>query len=134
MVARPVALAHPSRGGALRPGGALPLRPEPRRPRWRWATPGSALAAILWLGGSLLFSWYVANFGKYNQTYGSLGAAIGFMTWIWLSTTIILLGAQLNAEMEHQTAQDTTVGEPRPMGDRRARMADTVGEAAEGRR
>ncbi len=104
--------------------------PSRDAPRWRWATPGSALAALLWLGGSLLFSWYVANFGKYNQTYGSLGAAIGFMTWIWLSTTIILLGAQLNAEMEHQTAQDTTVGKPRPLGDRRARMADTVGATA----
>lgn len=100
-------------------------------PRWRWATPGSTLAAILWLGGSLLFSWYVSNFGKYNQTYGSLGAAIGFMTWIWLSTTIVLLGAQVNAEMEHQTAEDTTVGKPQPLGTRRARMADTVGKAAE---
>ncbi len=81
--------------------------------------------------GSLLFSWYVGNFGKYNQTYGSLGAAIGFMTWIWISTTIVLLGAQVNAEMEHQTAEDTTVGKPQPMGTRRARMADTVGQAAE---
>ncbi|GJE39096.1 YihY/virulence factor BrkB family protein [Methylobacterium persicinum] len=113
-------------------GLAVLYRYGPSRdaPRWRWATPGSALAAILWLGGSLLFSWYVANFGKYNQTYGSLGAAIGFMTWIWLSTTIVLLGAQVNAEMEHQTAEDTTVGEPQPLGTRRARMADTVGKAA----
>lgn len=113
-------------------GLALLYRFGPSRdaPRWRWATPGSALAAILWLGGSGLFSWYVANFGKYNQTYGSLGAAIGFMTWIWLSTTIVLLGAQLNAEMEHQTAEDTTVGEPVPLGSRQATMADTVGKAA----
>ena len=112
---------------------ALLYRYGPSRdaPRWRWATPGSALAAFLWLAGSLLFSWYVANFGKYNQTYGSLGAAIGFMTWIWISTIIVLLGAQVNAEMEHQTAEDTTVGEPQPMGTRRARMADTVGQAAE---
>jgi membrane protein len=105
--------------------------PSRDAPRWRWATPGSGLAALLWLGGSALFSWYVANFGKYNQTYGSLGAAIGFMTWIWISTTIILLGAQLNAEMEHQTAEDTTVGEPQPLGARRARMADTLGTAAD---
>jgi membrane protein len=104
--------------------------PSRDAPRWRWATPGGALAAILWLVGSLLFSWYVANFGKYNQTYGSLGAAIGFMTWIWLSTTIVLLGAQLNAEMEHQTAADTTVGRPQPLGARQARMADTLGTAA----
>ena len=79
---------------------------------------------------SLLFSWYVSNFGSYDKTYGSLGAAIGFMTWIWLSTTIVLLGAQLNAELEHQTAKDTTVGEPKPLGTRDARMADTVGAAA----
>ena len=113
-------------------GLALLYRYGPSRdaPRWRWATPGSALAAFLWLGGSLLFSWYVANFGKYNQTYGSLGAAIGFMTWIWISTTIVLLGAQMNAEMEHQTAEDTTVGKPQPMGTRRAKMADTVGKAS----
>ncbi|MDG8172281.1 YihY/virulence factor BrkB family protein, partial [Streptococcus pneumoniae] len=73
-----------------------------------------------------LFSWYVSNFGSYNETYGSLGAAIGFMTWIWLSTTVVLLGAELNAEMEHQTARDTTVGREKPLGARQARMADTV--------
>ncbi|GJE25959.1 YihY/virulence factor BrkB family protein [Methylobacterium organophilum] len=113
-------------------GLALLYRYGPSRdaPRWRWVTPGGMLAAFLWLAGSLLFSWYVANFGKYNQTYGSLGAAIGFMTWIWISTTIVLLGAQVNAEMEHQTAKDTTVGHPRPLGEREARMADTVGAAS----
>ncbi|GEP12111.1 YihY/virulence factor BrkB family protein [Methylobacterium gnaphalii] len=112
-------------------GLALIYRYGPSRdaPRWRWVTPGSLIAALLWLAGSLGFSWYVANFGKYNQTYGSLGAAIGFMTWIWLSTTIVLLGAQLNAETEHQTAEDTTVGAPKPLGAREARMADTVGVA-----
>jgi membrane protein len=105
--------------------------PSRDAPRWRWVTGGSAVAAVLWLGGSLLFSWYVANFGSYNKTYGSLGAAIGFMTWIWISTTIVLLGAQVNAEMEHQTAEDTTVGEPQPLGTRGAKMADSVGAAAE---
>ena len=104
--------------------------PSRDAPRWRWVTPGGMLAAFLWLAGSLLFSWYVANFGSYDKTYGSLGAAIGFMTWIWLSTTIVLLGAQLNAETEHQTAKDTTVGQPEPLGTRDARMADTVGAAA----
>ena len=94
-------------------------------------TPGSTLAALLWLVGSLLFSWYVSSFGSYNQTYGSLGAAIGFMTWIWISLMIVLMGAQLNAEMEHQTAEDTTVGKPQPLGERRAQMADTLGAAAE---
>lgn len=112
-------------------GLALLYRYGPSRDaaRWRWVTPGSALAAFLWLAGSLLFSWYVANFGKYDQTYGSLGAAIGFMTWIWISTTIVLMGAQVNAEMEHQTAEDTTEGPPQPLGTRQARMADTVGVA-----
>lgn len=114
-------------------GLALLYRYGPSRdaPRWRWVTPGGALAAVLWIVASLLFSWYVGHFGSYNKTYGSLGAAIGFMTWIWLSTMIVLAGAQVNAEMEHQTAEDTTVGEPQPLGTRRARMADTVGAAAE---
>ncbi|MDP4021740.1 YihY/virulence factor BrkB family protein [Methylobacterium sp. NEAU 140] len=114
-------------------GLAVLYRYGPSRdaPRWRWVTPGGLLAAGLWLVCSLLFSWYVANFGSYDKTYGSLGAAIGFMTWIWLSTTIILAGAQLNAEMEHQTAEDTTVGAPQPLGTREAHMADTVGAAAE---
>lgn len=114
-------------------GLAVLYRYGPSRdaPRWRWVTPGGALAAVLWIVASLLFSWYVAHFGSYNKTYGSLGAAIGFMTWIWLSTMIVLAGAQVNAEMEHQTAEDTTVGEPQPLGTRRARMADTVGAAAE---
>ena len=105
--------------------------PSRDAPRWRWVTPGSTVAALLWLGGSLLFSWYVSSFGSYNQTYGSLGAAIGFMTWIWISLMIVLMGAQLNAEMEHQTAEDTTVGKPQPLGQRRAQMADTLGAAAE---
>ncbi|MCJ2094958.1 YihY/virulence factor BrkB family protein [Methylobacterium sp. J-072] len=114
-------------------GLAVLYRYGPSRdaPRWHWVTGGSGVAAVLWLGGSLLFSWYVANFGSYNKTYGSLGAAIGFMTWIWISTIIVLLGAQLNAEMEHQTAEDTTVGKPQPLGTRGAKMADSVGAAAE---
>ena len=98
--------------------------------KWRWVSWGSALAAIVWIVASILFSWYAANFGSYNKTYGSLGAAIGFMTWIWISTIVILVGAELDAEMEHQTARDTTEGKPRPLGARGARMADTIGEAA----
>lgn len=94
--------------------------------KWRWITWGSVLAATLWLVASLGFSWYVANFGNYNETYGSLGAVVGFMTWIWISAAVILLGAELNAEMEHQTARDTTTGPEKPMGMRNARMADTV--------
>lgn len=105
--------------------------PSRRKPKWRWVTWGSALAGVLWLIVSGLFSWYVAHFGSYNETYGSLGAAIGFMTWIWLSTTVVLLGAELNAEMEHQTARDSTVGGQKPLGARQARMADTVAASVE---
>ena len=98
-------------------------------PRWRWITWGSVSAAIVWLAASALFSWYVASFGSYNKTYGSLGAVIGFMTWIWISIIVALVGAKLNAEMEHQTVRDSTAGQPKPIGKRGARMADTVGEA-----
>jgi membrane protein len=102
--------------------------PSRDRAEWRWVTWGSGIAGAVWLVGSMLFSWYVANFANYNETYGSLGAAIGFMTWIWLSTTIVLLGGELNAELEHQTAKDTTAGPKKPLGARGARMADTVAE------
>jgi membrane protein len=74
-----------------------------------------------------LFSWYAANFGSFNKTYGSLGAIIGFMVWIWVSMIVVMLGAELDAEMEHQTTEDTTTGPAKPMGERRAHMADTVG-------
>jgi membrane protein len=95
----------------------------------RWITWGSVSAAALWLIASILFSWYVANFGSYNKTYGSLGAIIGFMTWVWLSIIVVLAGAQLNAEIEHQTARQSTSGPPRPLGARGAKMADTIGAA-----
>ena len=100
--------------------------PSRRAPKWRWVTWGSSFAAVAWVIGSMLFSWYVAKFGTYNETYGSLGAAIGFMTWIWISTTIVLLGAEINAEMEHQTASDTTAGPRKELGTRGATMADDV--------
>jgi membrane protein len=102
--------------------------PSRTHPQWKWVTWGSGLAAAIWIGGSLLLSWYVANFGNYNATYGSLGAVIGFMVWMWLSTVVVLIGGEINAEMEHQTARDTTRG-GKPVGARRARMADEVGEA-----
>jgi membrane protein len=95
-------------------------------PQWRWVTWGSAIAGLLWIVGSVLFSWYVESFGSYNKTYGSLGAVIAFMVWLWLSALVILLGAEIDAEMEHQTAHDTTTGRERPMGSRGARMADEV--------
>ncbi|HEX8416295.1 MAG TPA: YihY/virulence factor BrkB family protein [Methylobacterium sp.] len=125
-------LRWPALLAAVLGGLALLYRYGPSRdaPRWRWVTWGSAIAGTLWLAASLGFSYYVSNFGSYNETYGSLGAVIGFMTWIWLSTTIVLVGAEINAEMEHQTEKDTTVGQKKPLGARDARMADTVGAAA----
>lgn len=91
---------------------SLLYRYGPSRPgaRWRWITPGSSLAAGGWIGMSLCFSWYVANFGHYNRTYGALGAVVGFMTWIWLSLIVVLLGAELNAEIESQTSIDMVHG------------------------
>jgi membrane protein len=81
--------------------------PSREQPQWRWITWGSAFASIVWLAASILFSWYAASFGSYNKTYGSLGAIIAFMVWIWLSTIVVLIGAEIDAEMEHQTMRDT---------------------------
>jgi len=76
--------------------------PSRRDAKWRWITWGSAVATVGWIAISILFSWYATNFGSYNKTYGSLGAVVGFMTWIWLSVTVILIGAELDAEMERR--------------------------------
>jgi membrane protein len=104
--------------------------PSRDQPQWRWISPGSIFAAVVWIAASLLFSWYTSHFGSYNKTYGSLGAAVGFMTWMWISTIVILVGAKINAELEHQTAVDTTVGRPAPRGERGAQMADTIGRGS----
>jgi membrane protein len=101
--------------------------PSRREAKWRWVTWGSGFATVGWIAISILFSWYAANFGSYNKTYGSLGAVIGFMTWIWLSATVILLGAELDAEIERQTECDTTVGPTKPIGRRGATVADEKG-------
>ncbi|MFL4998997.1 MAG: YihY/virulence factor BrkB family protein, partial [Xanthobacteraceae bacterium] len=103
--------------------------PSRREPRWQWVSVGSLFAAIAWLAGSALFSWYLGTFAHYDETYGSLGAAIGLMMWMWLSVIVILVGAELNSEIEHQTARDSTVGVEKPLGTRGAAMADTVGAA-----
>jgi membrane protein len=103
--------------------------PSRRSARWDWLSVGTLAAASLWIVGSSLLSWYLSNFGNYNATYGSLGAAIGLMMWMWMSAIIVLCGAQLNSEIEHQTALDTTVGPPKPLGARGAVMADTLGPA-----
>lgn len=108
-------------------GVAYRYGPSRQRARWRWLTPGSAFAAVLWIGGSAGFSWYLNNVAGLDRVYGSLGAVIAFMLWIWFSVMIVLVGAELNAEIEHQTALDSTTGPPEPMGERGAAMADTVG-------
>jgi len=101
--------------------------PDRRAARWQWVTVGSAFAAVTWIVASFLFSWYLTSFANYNATYGSLGAVVGLMIWLWISTIVVLLGAELNAEIEHQTARDSTVGKDKPLGARGAVMADTVG-------
>jgi membrane protein len=103
--------------------------PSRERAQWRWINWGAAVAAVVWLVASVLFSWYLQNFANYNATYGSLGAVIGFMMWTWISVLILLAGAELNSEIEHQTARDSTTGKPVERGERGAVMADTIGAA-----
>ena len=105
--------------------------PSRREAKWRWVSWGGVAAAVSWVCASVSFSWYVASFDSYNRIYGSLGAGVGFMTWIWLSVVIVLLGAKLNAEIERQTARDSTTGRARPLGSREAHAADTVGPPEE---
>ena len=105
------------------------VAPDRRPARWRWVSWGSTLAAAAWLGMSAALSWYVGAFSGFTATYGSLAAVFGFLIWSWLSALTILLGAKLNAEMEHQTAIDSTLPPNRPMGFRGAEVADTVGAA-----
>ena len=97
-------------------------------PKTRWVSWGAIVATVLWIGASLLFSIYVSNFGSYNETYGALAAVMILLLWLWISAFIVLLGAELNAEMEHQTERDTTTGRPKPRGQRGAYVADHVGE------
>jgi membrane protein len=102
--------------------------PSRNEPQWQWVSPGAAIATVLWLIGSIAFSIYVRNFGSYNETYGSIGAVVILLMWFWLSAFIVLLGAELNCEIERQTARDTTAGRAKPMGQRGAYAADTIGE------
>lgn len=102
--------------------------PSREEPRWRWVSWGAVGATILWLIASALFSVYVGQFASYNKSYGSLGAVVVLLMWLYLSALAVLLGAELNAEIEHQTARDSTTGEPSPMGKRGAKMADTLGK------
>lgn len=100
--------------------------PNREKAKWVWLTPGSVAATLVWLAATLGFGFYVSRFGNYGATYGSLSAVIVLLTWLWLSAYVFLLGAELNAELEHQTSIDTTTGPARPMGERGAVVADTV--------
>jgi membrane protein len=100
--------------------------PSREEPKWRWVSWGGIIATLIWVAASVAFSVYVAKFGHYDKTFGSLGAVVVLLTWLYLSAYVVLLGACFNAEMERQTARDTTTGAERPMGQRGAKMADTV--------
>jgi membrane protein len=104
--------------------------PDRREAQWRWITPGSAIAATVWLLGSLAFALYVRNWGAYGETYGALGGVVVLLMWFYLSGYVIFLGAEINSEMERQTAQDTTEGAPKALGERGAYAADTLGPSA----
>ena len=96
---------------------------------WKWLSPGAIAACIIWIAASVGFSIYVSNFGSYNESFGSMAGVIILLMWLWISAFIVLLGAELNAEMEAQTKADTTVGLDQPMGTRGAEKADNLGEA-----
>lgn len=104
--------------------------PSREEPKWRWVSWGAVAATILWIIASALFSLYVGRFATYDKSYGSLGAVVVLLMWLYLSAFVVLFGAQLNAEIEHQTARDSTTGSWRPLGQRGALMADTVGSQA----
>jgi len=105
--------------------------PDRRKAKWQWITPGSLFAALAWLALTLGFGIYVANFGNYNKTYGSLATVVILVTWMYFSAYVFLLGAELNSELEHQTAVDTTEGTSKPLGQRGAWSADHVAQGSE---
>ena len=124
-------LRWPILGALVILGMAILYRYGPSRdePKWQWISWGAVSAAIIWIVGSMLFSLYVTYFENYNETYGSLGAVLLLLMWFYISAFVVLAGAELNSEMEHQTVKDTTKGPEQPMGQRDANMADTVGAA-----
>ncbi|HKP99574.1 MAG TPA: YihY/virulence factor BrkB family protein, partial [Actinomycetes bacterium] len=103
--------------------------PDRDEPRWTWVSWGSGIATLLWIVASVAFSIYANSFGNYNKTYGALAGVIILMFWLYLTAVIVLVGAELNTEMELQTARDTTAGPTRPMGERDAHAADHVAES-----
>jgi membrane protein len=104
--------------------------PDRDEAQWRWVSPGAVVAAVMWVLGSVIFSIYTANFARYNETYGSLGAVVVLLLWLFLTALAVIIGAEINCEIERQTARDSTVGPARPMGLRNATAADTLGATA----
>jgi membrane protein len=102
--------------------------PSRQNPKWKWVSVGSVAGTVLWLAVSAGFSYYVKNFGTYNETYGSIAGVIILMFWLYLTAYVLLLSAEINSEIEHQTKADSTVGSPKPMGQRGAEKADTLPE------
>ena len=114
------------------PLGAVPLRTRPRQPRWSWTSPGALLATVLWVIAVHGFAVYTANFGKYNETYGSLGAVVVLMLWLYFTVLCVILGAELNARARTtDRAATPRKGPPKPLGSRDAEVADTIGATAE---
>lgn len=103
--------------------------PDRQRARWSWVSPGAVFATVGWIVASVAFSIYTSNFGSYNETYGALGAIVVVMLWLFISAYVVIVGAELNAELERQTAVDSTTGPTRPLGEREAYAADTVGQS-----
>ncbi len=107
------------------------VAPDRDSPRFSWVSLGAVIVTVIWAAVSVAFAVYVDNFGSYDKTYGAIAGVIVLMLWLYLTCYLVLLGAEINSEAEHQTAHDTTTGEPQPMGDRDAKMADTLPESPE---
>ena len=107
------------------------VAPDRDAPRFRWVSLGAVIVTVIWALVSIGFAIYVDRFGSYDKTYGAIAGVIVLMLWLYLTCYLVLLGAEINSEAEHQTAHDTTTGEPEPMGERNATMADTLPESPE---
>ncbi len=104
--------------------------PSRSSPEWKWASVGAFAGCVAWIIASVGFAFYVSNFGSYNESFGTLAGVVVLLMWFWISAFIVLLGAELNGELEAQTRVDTTVGPDKPMGQRGAVKADNLGAAA----